>query len=94
MREPSQRSRAPLIATGLYIAIVLALFILAVAVSDEFGFSAIPLLYATFPLSLWLYHQEPQAFLFSVCVGGGANAALLYLLLKAIDYAKSLRRAK
>jgi len=89
-----QRSRAPLIVTGLYLAIVLALFVFAIAVSDEFGFSAIPLLYATSPLSLWLYQQEPRAFLFSVCVGGFANAAFLYLLLKAVDYAKSLKRAK
>ena len=93
MATPSP-CRAPLLATGFYLAIVLVLFIFAVAVSDEFGFSAVPLLYATSPLSLWLYHQEPQAFLFSVCVGGAVNAAFLYLLLKAVDYAQSLKRAK
>jgi hypothetical protein len=59
---------------------------------DESGYSGVPILYATSPLSLFLYRTYD--FLFSVSVGGGMNAALLYALLKAITYAKGSRKAK
>jgi hypothetical protein len=76
--------RVPRIVTGFYASIVLCLFILAIMVRDEFGFSAIPLLYATCPLSRLLYHSGFN-FLFSIAVGAVINAGLLFALLKGVD---------
>jgi hypothetical protein len=88
----SRSSRIPLIAACSYLAILVLLLILAVVVHDEFGFSFIPLLYATFPLSRMLYRSSN--ILFSIGIGGAVNACLLYALLKAAGYATGLMRKR
>ena len=95
--EKSSRSRIPLIVACSYAAIVLALFILAVMASligqDEFGYGAIPALYATYPLGLFVYDKTLNWFV-GVGVGGGVNFVLLYSLLWIAGYAQASRKAK
>jgi hypothetical protein len=82
------RSRMPLILTCCYVAIVLIFLVLAIVAGmtgqDEFGYSGIPLLYATFPLSLFLY--KTHGFLFSIGIGCIVNAGVLYAFLKTIRH--------
>ena len=79
-------SRIPLIATCTYGAIVFLLLILATILGitgrDELGYSGVPVLYATSPLSIWFYKNH--GFLFSIGMGGIVNASLLYTSLKVV----------
>jgi hypothetical protein len=79
-------SRIPLIATCIYAAIVFLLLILAAILGitgkDEFGYSGVPILYITSPLSLLLY--KTHGFLFSIGMGCAVNAFLLYSSLKVV----------
>lgn len=90
----SSRSRMPLTLTGCYVLAMLIFFVLAAVAGlsgqDEFGYSWVPLLYATFPLSLVLY--KTHGFLFSISVGAIVNAGILYALLKAICAVGTLRK--
>jgi hypothetical protein len=89
-KQPKVGSHMPLIVACSYTAILVLLTIFAGVIGmvgqDEFGYSSVPILYATSPLSLFLYRTHDV--LFSVSIGGGMNAALLYALLKAIPSAK------
>ena len=89
MKHPS-RSRVPLIVACSYASIVLLLIILAVMASligqDEFGYGAIPALYATYPLGLFVYDKTLNWFI-AVGVGGVLNFVLLYSLLWIAGYA-------
>jgi hypothetical protein len=87
------RSRAPLIVACCYSAIILLLFIFAFADRDDFGYSFIPVAYATAPLSLWLSNATSQ-FLVAIGVGGAANATILYALLKVADSVRKSREPK
>ncbi len=87
------RSRVPLIVFCCYPAILLLLLIFAFVDRDEFGFSFIPVIYATGPLSLWLLKANSQ-FLVAIYAGGTANAAILYALLKVADFARKSRASK
>ena len=83
------RSRVPLMVAGFYAAIVLLLFTFAMASYDEFGFRFIPVLYATYPLSLFLEKQCALHNLFvSVAAGGAMNAGILYALTSAFVYVR------
>jgi hypothetical protein len=79
-------SRIPLVATRTYGAIVFLLLILATILGktgrDEFGYSGVPVLYATSPLSILFYKNH--GFLFSIGMGGVLNASLLYSSLKVV----------
>lgn len=81
-------SRLPLIVAGSYAAIVLLLFVLALVIHDEFGFSFIPVLYATCPLSLFFEKHTRNLFI-AIGAGGAANAAVLYALMKIVGLIKT-----
>lgn len=89
----TSRSRVPLIVACCYSAIVLLLLIFAYVHQDEFGFSFIPVAYATAPLSLWLFKATSQ-FLVAIGAGGVANAVILYALMKVADSARKSRSSK
>jgi len=86
----------PLIVACCYAAIVLCLFFFAMfemlTGRDEFGYSAIPALYATYPLSPFLEHKTAYWWL-AIGVGGGVNFVLLYALLWIAGKAKPSRKA-
>jgi hypothetical protein len=79
-------SRIPLIAASTYGAIIFLLLILATILGatgqDEFGYSGVPVLYMTSPLSLLLY--KTHGFLFSIGMGCVLNAFLFYSSLKVV----------
>jgi hypothetical protein len=79
-------SRIPLTVACTYGAIVFVLLILATILGitgkDEFGYSGVPVLYITSPLSLLLY--KTHEFLFSIGMGCVVNAFLLYSSLKVV----------
>ena len=88
-------SRLPLIVAGSYTAIVLLLFVLALVTHDEFGFRFIPVLYATYPLSLFFErHIVPHNLFIAIAVGGITNAVALYVLMEIVSLIKTSRRAK
>ena len=64
--------RVPLTVACFYAAMVLLFFAFAMIVGitglDEFGYSSVPLLYATYPLGYFLY-QKTHNFLFSIALG-------------------------
>ncbi len=72
-------------AAGFYALIVLCLFVLAFVAHDEFGYSAIPVLYATSPLSRLLYHSGFNL-LSCIIVGAVVNGGVLFTLLKGVAF--------
>lgn len=88
------RSRLPMIVAGTYTAIVFLLFVLAIVTHDEFGYSFIPVLYTTGPVSLFLeWHIALDNTFVAIAAGGVANAGLLYALAKVVSL-KASRRTK
>jgi hypothetical protein len=79
--------RLPVLAPAAYLIIVLLLFLVAWFEPDEFGFSFIPLIYATCPVSRLLY--PPGEFLTGVVAGAAVNAGILFVLFKAISLWKA-----
>jgi hypothetical protein len=86
------RSRIPLIVAVSYASIALCLFVFAMVVHDEFGFSGIPVLYVTYPLSFFLYKHFD--FLPSIVAGGAVNTLVLFALLKGVAYFMEPSRRK
>lgn len=78
------RSRIPVIVATSYAAIVVCLLTLAVVTTDEFGYRFIPVMYATYPLSVLL--DRGSYLFFSIFLGGAVNALLLFALLKGALY--------
>jgi hypothetical protein len=74
--------RLPLIVAGFYVAIVFLLFLFAVVTYDDFGYRLIPVLYITYPLSLFL---ERQNLFVAIAAGCVANAVILYALMKVVS---------
>lgn len=85
------RHRLPLVVTGLYVAIVLLLFVVALLGHDDFGFRFIPVIYATSPLSLLLGQSGLHNLFVEIAAGGVTNSAFLYALLSSVI---ALRRAE
>ena len=83
-----KKHRVPLVLASSYAAIVVFLFLLAVLAGltgqDEFGYSAVPAIYATYPLSLVLYPKLLQSWFLAVAVGGVVNFILLWLVGRAV----------
>jgi len=84
--------RMPAIVAGSYALIALCLFIYAMVVHDEFGFSGIPVLYVTYPLSFFVYKHFD--FLPSIVTGGAVNTLVLFALLKGVAYSMESSRRK
>ena len=91
--EPEFFRYLPRNATVFYALIILCLLVLAFVAHDEFGYSALPVLYATSPLSGLLYHSGFN-FLFSIFVGAVINGGVLFAFLKGIAFFRASNEPK
>jgi hypothetical protein len=86
------RTRIPLVVAASYASAVVFLLLVATFTTDEFGYRFIPVLTATFPLSLMIYGST-NIFL-SVFAGGAVNTLLLFALMEWILSLASPKAAK
>ncbi len=76
------KRRIPLLVTSVYIGLILVGLIFALAVPDEFGFSFLPIIFASYPWLPFFSRLGVQIQAVSIVLGWAINTFVVYSSLR------------